>query len=320
MSVGEQTGLRYRNPVYGGYFADPFVLHHDGRYLAYGTGARIDGLVFEVLESTDLVHWTSVGGALEPVEGDDLGTDYWAPEVVAADGRYWMYYSVGDGHEGHQLRVAAADSPLGPFTDLGVNLAPEESFAIDPHPFVDADGRRFLFYARDVLDAERVGTHLAVAELATMTSFAAPGRAVLAPSADWQIFERDREIYGGRYDWHTLEGPNVLRRGNGYVCLYSGGSYLGEGYQVAYATAPHPLGPWTEPTGEPPRLLHTVPGRVRGPGHNSVATTPGGTDVLVYHAWNADGSRRQLCIDPLYWDDDRPHTPGPSWTEQTLPE
>ena len=67
-----------------------------------------------------------------------------------------------------------------------------------------------------------------------------------------------------------------MRRHDGrYYCIYSGGSYLGEGYHVAWASAPHPLGPWTEPAADRSRLLATVPGRVRGPGHNSVVTTHG---------------------------------------------
>ncbi len=311
-------GPRYRNPVYDGYFADPFVLSWDGGYLAYGTGAPVDGRHFEILHSEDLVAWTRVGGALEPLDAA-LGSDYWAPEVVAAEDRYWLYYSVGFGDRGHQLRVAAAESPLGPFRDLGVNLTPDERFAIDPHPFRDIDGRWYLFYARDVLDAERVGTHLAVAELSSMWSLGSPGRQVLAPTADWQIFERRRSIYDQVYDWHTLEGPNVRRHDGRYFCIYSGGSYLDESYHLAWAWAPHPLGPWVEPGADHGRLLATVPGRVRGPGHNSVATTRGGTDVLVYHAWNGDGSRRQMCIDPLHWGADGPATPGPTWTEQVLP-
>ena len=308
----------YRNPVYDGYFADPFVLRWQDGYVAYGTGEQVDGRAFRVLTSPDLVTWTSVSGALTPLS-PELGSDYWAPEVVQAQGRWWMYYSVGHGDHGHTLRVASADSPLGPFTDAGVDLTPEESFAIDPHPFRDVDGTWYLYYARDVLEAERVGTQLAVAELSGMTTLAGPGQQVLAPSADWQIFERQRAIYGQVYDWHTLEGPTVRRHGDTYYCLYSGGSYLGEGYGVAWARAEHPLGPWTEPAGATARLLHTVPGHVRGPGHNSVVTTSSGTDVLVYHAWDEGLTRRWMCIDPLEWHPDGPRTPGPTWTEQPRP-
>ena len=152
-----------------------------------------------------------------------------------------------------------------------------------------------------------------------MTSLSDPGRPVLAPSADWQIFKRQRSLYGQVYDWHTLEGPTVRHHDNRDYLLYSGGSYLGEGYGVAWARAEHPLGPWTEPPGQPGRLLANVPGHVRGPGHNSVVTTPGGTDVLVYHAWDEAMTRRCLCIDVLEWTDEGPTTPGPTWTKQLRP-
>ena len=309
----------YRNPVYDGYFADPFVLSHDGRYIAYGTGGSVGGLIFEVLESDDLVTWRRVGGAMEPVD-EQLGADYWAPEVVEADGRFWMYYSVGHGDAGHHLRVAVADSPYGPFTDCKVNLTPDERFAIDPHPFCDIDGTWYLYYAHDVLNADRAGTQLAVDRLTTMTQLASAPVVVLAASADWQIFQRDRPMYGETYDWHTLEGPTVRRHDQTYYCFYSGGSWQTEGYAVAWASAPSPSGPWTEPASVNSRLLASVPGHVRGPGHNSVVTTPGGTDLLVYHAWNAALTKRMMCLDPLVWNDDGPATSGPTWTEQVLPD
>src|SRR5215204_6398857 len=112
-----QTGVvstSYCNPVYPEYFADPFVLE-TGRpqgpaYIAYGTGRVVDGKVFEVLTSDDLVAWRSAGGALVPLPAE-AGSDYWAPEVIAAGGRWWMYYSIGFGDVGHSLRVAVADDP-----------------------------------------------------------------------------------------------------------------------------------------------------------------------------------------------------------------
>jgi len=313
-----QAARWYRNPVYDGYFADPFVLRLEDHYVAYGTGSVVDGRAFEVLTSPDLVTWTRVGGALEPID-DALGTDCWAPEVVEVDGTFWLYYSVGFDDARHHLRVARSDSAYGPFVDAGVNLTPHELFAIDPHAFLDVDGTWYLFYARDVLDGERVGTQLAVDVLPTMTSMAGLSQKVLGPTADWQIFSRGREMYGRTYDWHTLEGPVVCRRGDRYYCIYSGGSYLGEGYSVSWAQAKRPLGPWTELAAEDCRLLTTIPGQVRGPGHNSVVTTFGGTDMLVYHAWDETMSKRMMCIDPLQWDDDGPHARGPSWEPQPLP-
>jgi arabinan endo-1,5-alpha-L-arabinosidase len=309
----------YRNPVHAGYFADPFVLRTEGPgspgYVAYGTGTRVGDLVFEVLVSADLLTWTSVGGALEALPPEQ-GTDYWAPEVAEHDGRWWMYYSVGVGDAGHHLRVAVADSPLGPFRDCGVDLTPDERFAIDPSPFRDVDGTWYLFHARDVLDGPRVGTMLAVDVLETMTSLRGEPRTVLEPSDDWQLYERQREIHGGVHDWHTLEGPFVVRHDDRYYCFYSGGSWLTEGYGMGYAVADHPLGPWRE---ESPatRLIATVPGRVLGPGHASVVRGPDG-DVLVYHAWDTQMQARRMCIDPVRWGPDGPTVDGPTWEPVAL--
>lgn len=308
--------LRYRNPVHDGYLADPFVIVAPEGYVAIGTGEAVDGQVFPVLTSTNLVHWKPAGGALEPLPAGH-GTDYWAPEVAQHDGQWFLYYSVGHGDKGHHLRVAMADRPIGPYRDCGINLTPRERFAIDPHPFRDSDGTWYLFFAHDVIEGERVGTMLGVDLLDDMTSLRGKPRTILRPSGDWQIFLRGREMYGEVHDWHTLEGPFVHVHDGRYYCFYSGGSWETEGYGVAYAVAEHPLGPWSEPADREP-LLTTVPGKVVGPGHNSVVTTPEGTDIVVYHAWDPQRTRRQMCIDPLRWTDDGPVVDGPSWGDRSL--
>ncbi len=309
--------LPYRNPVHDGYFADPFVMHapsSGSRYVAIGTGSVQGDRVFEVLVSDDLVSWRSVGGALERPPG--CGTDFWAPEVAEHDGRWWMYYSCGDGDVGHTLRVAVADSPVGPYVDQGVDLTPDERFAIDPHPFQDVDGAWYLFYARDVLEGERIGTMLAVDRLDTMTSLAGAPRTLLTPSDDWQIFLRGRQMYGRTYDWHTLEGPFVRRHDGRYWCFYSGGSWLEPTYGLGIAVADSPLGPWSGHGAGP--IMATVPGHVIGPGHNSVVSGPAGQDVIVYHAWDVERTARRMCVDPLVWTDAGPRVDGPTWEPSDL--
>ena len=186
----------YTNPVYPHYFADPFVLFHAGAYYAYGTGVTAHGTtrVFEVLTSSDLVNWRSLGHALEPLGAEF--TDYWAPEVAFADGKFYMYYSAGIGDVGHRLRVAVATHPEGPFIDSGAILTPNEPFAIDASPFRDDDGQWYLYYARDFLDGQRPGTALSVAKLEGMTRLSPESHTVLRASQDWQLYARNREIYG----------------------------------------------------------------------------------------------------------------------------
>jgi GH43 family beta-xylosidase len=305
--VGGEAGTGGDGPAYAGYFADPFVLRlPDGGYVAYGTNEVVDGdRAFEALTSPDLVTWRSHGPVL-PKLPPDAGDQYWAPEAFFADGAYWLYYSVGHGIAGHHIRVARSDSPLGPFADLGHNLTPDERFAIDPHPFVDDDGSRYLFFARDVLDGERVGTHLAAAPMLSPTRLG-DTVPVLAPSAHWQLYQREREMYGAVYDWHTLEGPSVVRRSGRYWLTYSGGAWTGPGYGISWAVADSPLGPWTDGAGV---ILSTAEGLI-GPGHNSLTVAPSGDDAIVFHAWNEAGTARRMHVRQIHFEPDGPRIGGP---------
>lgn len=316
------TSLTYQNPVWPGYFADPFVLKVGNDYFAYGTGSDVgdgrqsDGRVFPLLHSRDLVEWTQLGGALEPLPGA-MSVAYWAPEVAERDGTYFLYYAAD-----MRLRAATARHPAGPFLDIGKNLLPDEPFSIDANPFRDPkDGRWYLFFAKDYFDG-RVGTGTAVVPLADdmVTPLEAP-RTVVRASNDWQIFERQRHWYDRVWEaWHTVEGPFVVEHSGKYYCLYSGGRWETADYGVSYAVADHPLGPWCDEWSQAgPAVLRGLPGRVLGPGHNSVVRGPDGTSQwVVYHAWDPDKTARRLCIDPLVFTADGPRCLGPTLGPQPL--
>jgi GH43 family beta-xylosidase len=319
------AGAAYTNPIHPGDFADPFVLRFQGRYYAWGTGPAANGRFFPMLSSADLVHWTEHGGALAPLDlpGAEL---YWAPEVAYSEGGFYLYYAVGRGDDpDHHLRLATAPHPLGPWRDSDLNLAPHEIFAIDGHPFRDpADGLWYLFYARDRLEPPFAGTGVVVDRLLAMDRLEGKPREVRRPACDWMVFELRRAVKKG-LDWYTAEGPFVLRpaeTGGRYVCFYSGGRWEHPNYGVGYTLADHPLGPWTDDANiAGPQVLTTDPGRVIGPGHNSVVTGP---DLLapyiVYHAWNVGLTARTPRIDRLAWQDGRPHVPGgPSTTPRPVP-
>lgn len=311
----------YTNPVYPRDFPDPFVLRFGGRYFAYATGLAEDGRCFPLLSSVDLVHWTPHGGALP--RPDLPGVDaFWAPEVTCSEGTFYLYYAAGrEAEPDHHLRLATAPAPLGPWSDAGLNLTPHERFAIDAHPFRDPrDGQRYLFYARDELDPPFAGTGIVVDRLLAMDRLEGRPRRVVRPYAAWQLFERQRAVKHG-LDWYTVEGPFVRRVGERYVCFYSGGRWESPNYGVAYALADHPLGPWDDDANaEGPRVLSTVPGRVIGPGHNSVIGGPDlQSEYLVYHGWDPGGTARLPRIDRLEWEGDRPHCGGPTWEPRPAP-
>jgi GH43 family beta-xylosidase len=332
----------YTNPVHPDYFADPFIWRHEGVYYAVGTGAaeahaatdevrspvagdeRRQG-VFPLLRSDDFVTWSPLGRVMARPD-PALGDAYWAPEIASEGGLFHLYYSVGHGDRGHQLRVATSPRPEGPYEDAGLTLLgpPGCPFAIDPHPFRDDDGTWYLFYARDFLDAEggaRAGTALAVRRLEGMARLADEEHVVLRATFDWQRFLRDRPMYGQVFDWHTLEGPCVRKHAGRYWCFYSGGRWETEGYGVDYGVADSVLGPYSPAGAEAwARVLRSVAGRALGPGHNSVAVGPdAATEYVVYHAWDPAMTARRMCLDRLLWTEGGPRCAGPTWEPQQVP-
>lgn len=316
--------LVHNNPVYGSYFADPFVWKCGDTYYGIGTGeqeakGQTLGKVFPIIQSSDFSQWKFASNALLRPDRA-LGNYFWAPEVACADGKYFLYYSVGQEDKGHQLRVATSGSPQGPYRDSGKALIDPDDcpFAIDPHPFQDDDGHWYLFYARDFLEespAARVGTALAVRRMKSMTELECNETVILRARNDWQRFQANRSMYGRVWDWHTLEGPFVRKHEGRYYCFYSGGRWETENYGVDYGVAENVLGPYSDEGNEDgPRVLRTIPNHVLGPGHNSIVTGPDGeTEFVVYHAWDKDMKARQMFIDHLVWSPTGPRCEGPTW-------
>src|SRR2546423_4892671 len=85
----------HANPVYGSYFADPFVWKFEDVYYAVGTGeleatGGAIGKVFPLLQSNDFFQWSFASSALiKP--GAELGNTFWAPAVACADGKFYLY-------------------------------------------------------------------------------------------------------------------------------------------------------------------------------------------------------------------------------------
>ncbi|MDP9383003.1 MAG: glycoside hydrolase family 43 protein [Chloroflexota bacterium] len=321
----ETTVRTYTNPIYSGYLGDPFVLKHDGEYYGYGT-VPLGGCSLPVLHSPDLVNWRLLGDALTAREqGFDC---LWAPEVAHHEGTFYMYYSAGgDEGQGHQLRVATAPHPTGPFEDQGRVLTPDDPFTIDAHPFQDDDGQWYLFYSRDFLEVDeehqRVGTGIVVDRLVDMTRLAGERRTVVRAHAEWQLYQKQRLWYDRVWDWYTVEGAFVRKHNGRYYCLYSGGAWREPNYGVSYVVADHPLGPYTydrETAREGPTLLRTAPGRVIGPGHASVVLAPDGVqEYIIYHAWDPEHTGRTMRMDRLDWTDHGPTCPGPTLDPQPAP-
>jgi GH43 family beta-xylosidase len=313
------SGGAYLNPVWPRSFPDPFVLKLRGEYWAYCTGIWDDGRAFGILHSRDLVGWRPLAGALEPLPGDH--PCYWAPEVAYDNGRFYLYYSVGN-EETMEIRVAVADTPAGPFADSGRRLT-SELFAIDAHVFTDPrDGTRWLFYATDFLEHSHIGTGTVRDRLLDPVTLAGDPRPVALPAHDWHVYHPNRPEKGF-VRWHTVEGPFVLERKGLCYEMFSGGNWQNPTYGVSYATSAGPQGTeeWVQ-AADGVRVLPVLrtTGEVVGPGHNSVVRGPDNRQLwCVYHHWSPDSSARVMAIDPLDWAGERMLVLGPTTTPRPAP-
>ncbi len=315
----EESPRFYRNPVHNRSFPDPYVLKHGGEFWAYCTDFREDGRCFGVMRSHDLVHWTEICGAMDPLPGG-FGC-YWAPEVSYLNGRFYMYYSVGN-EERMEIRVAVAEHPDGPFTDAGRGLT-REDFAIDAHLFQDDDGSLYFFYATDFLEHSFIGTGTVYDRMIDPLTLAGAPQPVARARYDWQVYDPRRESKGG-VRWHTVEGPFVLKHKGLYYEMFSGGNWQNLSYGVGYATSRtiNSAAEWDQyADGERALpILRTVPGTVIGPGHNSVVRGPDNRQLFcVYHRWTPDASMRVLAIDRMEFVGGRLIVLGPTSEPQPMP-
>lgn len=271
--------------------ADPFALAADGALWIYPTG-RGDRL--DAWSSRDERRWTKHPALLRLsqigwVRADGTREHYlWAPDMLRADGRYYLYYSVGPQRPAlSRLGVAVCAGPAGPCRDSGRPLlsgvlsGPDEFEAIDPMAFVDPNSGRRLLYA-----GGSAGAKLRVFELG-------PDLVTIA-----------RELPVEQPPFFT-EGVFVHERGGRYYLSWSHGRWDRSDYQVHYATGASPTGPWTYRG-----IILKSDRRYKGPGHHAFVRDPHtGGWLIVYHRWEGvsgdgpyRGAERRIAIQPITYD------------------
>ena len=297
----------YQNPVFEPVLADPSVLRaEDGYIYAYGTEddwADGEGVrVVPVLRSKNMAAWEYVGEAFETKPSWKPG-GVWAPDVSYFNGMYYMYYTMsiwGDDNPG--IGLAVADSPAGPFEDLGKLFDSDEigAYSIDPMLIVE-ESVPYLFFGS--IEAGIYGIELTEDGTATVGEkfqISAPGYE--AP----YIFKKDGYFYFFGSAGTCCDGADSTYRVETARAESIKGPYVNkEGVDIRYAPGSLVLSGYF-----PPELGK---GLYVGPGHNSVITDDEGQDWMVYHAIAVDYpkfgngvTRRPLMIDPIRWEDGWP--------------
>lgn len=304
-----ELGELPNNPVLPGFHADPEIVYSNltGKYYIYSTTdgqPGWGGWYYTAYSSSDLKDWTYEGIVLD-LKSDQVSWadgNAWAPaieEKKTKDGyRYYLYFSGNpkDGG-GKQIGVATADSPTGPFTDLGHPMITESPTGggqqIDVDVFTDpVSGKSYLYWGNG---------YMAGAELnKDMVSIKKKTLKVLTPEG------------GTLQDYAYREAPYVFYRNGLYYFMWSVDDTGSANYHVAYGTSKSPLGP-IQVASDPIVTLQDPELEIYGPAHNSVICKPGTDEwYIVYHRINkhyldkslSPGTHREVCIDRLEFNED----------------
>jgi hypothetical protein len=273
--------------VYPFDFPDPDVERFGQTYYAYATNSVAGNI--QIISSTDLNHWVSVGNALPSLPGWAKPDQTWAPSVTSVNGTYLMYYTADFAPTGTQcISVATASRPQGPFIDNSVlPLVCQESLggSIDPSAFTDANGVPYLVWKSGGPGSSKIWAQPLTA---SRTGFAAgtnPTR-LLEPDQPWE---------GG-----TVEAPDLVLANGHYHLFFSGNDWEGASYAVGVARCAGPLGPCTDAS---PNPILSSGAETAGPGGESVFADASGNFWIAFHAWvpGAVGfpNSRDLYLRPL---------------------
>jgi beta-xylosidase len=298
----------YTNPVYPSDFPDPHVIQAGDQFYAYATNGG--GNTIQLATSSDLVNWVYEGDAFGALPEWATAGWTWAPEVMAVNDGFVMYYTARHTESARQcIGVAFSKTPEGPFTDTSSEpliCQLREGGSIDASPFVDSDGQRYLYWKNDG-NCCGMPTNIYVQKLSSdgLRLEGAP-KALLRNTALWE--------------GNLIEAPTVWKRGDKYYLFFSAADYGNDTYAVGYAYGFSPTGPFTKWKDNP--VLETS-GRVAGPGHQCVITDAAGTLWMLYHAWEAGNTgypngQRTLRIDRVTFKDGVP-TINPTTSRQPAP-
>ncbi|MCL2623255.1 MAG: arabinan endo-1,5-alpha-L-arabinosidase [Planctomycetaceae bacterium] len=274
-----------------------------------------------ITRSTNLLDWQRCGRvfqentpawAVTMVPG---ARNIWAPDIVAMNEKYYLYYSVSTfGSQRSVIGVATnetlnPDNPGYKWVDQGLVLESHPDHtdynAIDSALFVDVDGKAYLFWGS-------YWTGLKAVEVDATT-----GKPFRYLDGDWKIPAEYVAVACRESQQDTsIEAPYVVKHDNYYYLFTSRGSCCdGERstYHIAVGRATRPLGPYLDRDGKRMdegggTVILSSTEKWKGTGHNGFFRTRNtdGTqcDWLILAAYNIDRVRsgRLTQVRPLHWD------------------
>lgn len=283
----------YTNPVIAGDFPDPSVIRVGEDYYATATTGGWAPF-FPILHSKDLVNWKTVG-AVFPTKPAWTKGDFWAPEIAADKGKFYVFYTArrddGKGKKGTLcVGVAVSDKPDGNYVDKGA-LVCQEMGSLDGFFIRDETCKPFLVWKEDGND-RRQPTWLYAQQLDESLT-----KLVGKPK---KLFRNE----GSGWENHVIEGADIVRKDGWFYLFYSGNACCGRScnYALGVARSKTLLGEWEKNPANPILAANDV---WQCPGHGTIVKTPDGAEFLLYHAYRKRGDAfnigREALLDKVEW-------------------
>lgn len=266
---------------------DPFILVEKGKYYLYGsrgseTWGKCTGL--DVYVSDDMEDWSEPVEAFTPPADFWADRNFWAPEVHAYKGAYYMFVSFKSDTRCRGTQILKAKSPMGPFLPHSDGpVTPEAWECLDGTFFVDSDGKPYMVFCHEwvqVKDGEMCAIEL------TEDLSAPVGEPFLLFHASDPVWASDSSEM--RKDCYVTDGPFLYRTQDDTLLMiwssFAQGNYC-EG--IAYSDNGSITGNWIHDE----RLLFAEDG-----GHGMIFKTTEGELKFIFHQPNNSPNERPRVI------------------------
>ena len=311
--AGDAAAVRVEGAVAGAH--DPSMARDGGTYYVFATGhapgAPPGSAELPVRCSEDLRVWRMCGSVFDAVpewiKQASPGTrDLWAPDVSFTHGEYRLYYAYslfGKRTSGIALatnKTLDAKAAGYGWVDKGLVIAStnaDDFNAIDPAYVEDDKGGGWLAF----------GSFWSGIKMRAVDA-----RTGLLSTTDTKLYSLARREGGA--EGSAVEAPYVVAHG-GYYYLFVSFGICCKGakstYRIMVGRAKKVTGPYEDEAGR--KMMDGGGTEVlvgnsawAGPGGESVMRDKDGTDLLVFHAYDAVTGRSQLQISRIGWVDGWP--------------
>ena len=268
---------------------------------------------FELVDSSDSYRYTD-GTPMRGANGKEI-TKAATPPIEHSEIKdnamgysYFLKYSVFDPYQIWEAIKNSDDKYLQEILDL----EPTQLLrSIDFHPFVDADGQKYLYFTC-AKDAHYSKEHTSYIMGIKMNSWTDPDYSTLTRLTRYGYYQvGDIDVPGvdtpmaEKNDSRVNEGPWMTAHNGKYYLTLSINKYSNSSYKVIQAVSDSPLGPFRKLTEDEGGVLLAADGieDVSGPGHHSIVEVDGQL-YIVYHKHDDPvdgGSRRHIAVSEIEW-------------------